>query len=51
MLQPKQTKFRKMHKGRNRGLAQNGNTIAFGRYGLVAQTREFVQLAHIFQMQ
>ena len=39
MLQPKQTKFRKMHKGRNRGLAQNGNTIAFGRYGLVAQTR------------
>ena len=39
MLQPKQTKYRKMHKGRNRGLAQNGNTIAFGRYGLVAQTR------------
>ncbi|MGK3445627.1 50S ribosomal protein L16, partial [Escherichia coli] len=22
MLQPKRTKFRKMHKGRNRGLAQ-----------------------------
>ena len=39
MLQPKQTKYRKMHKGRNRGLAQNGNTVAFGRYGLVAQTR------------
>ena len=39
MLQPKQTKFRKMHKGRNRGLAQNGNTVAFGRFGLVAQTR------------
>ena len=37
MLQPKQTKFRKMHKGRNRGLAQNGNTIAFGRFGLVHQ--------------
>ena len=28
-----------MHKGRNRGLAQNGNTIDFGRFGLVAQTR------------
>ena len=28
-----------MHKGRNRGLAQNGNTVAFGRFGLVAQTR------------
>ena len=39
MLQPKQTKFRKMHKGRNRGLAQNGNTIAFGRFGLVASNR------------
>ena len=39
MLQPKQTKYRKMHKGRNRGLAQNGNTVAFGKYGLVALTR------------
>ena len=39
MLQPKQTKYRKMHKGRNRGLAKNGNTVAFGRFGLVAQTR------------
>ena len=28
-----------MHKGRNRGLAQNGNTVAFGKYGLVALTR------------
>ena len=39
MLQPKQTKFRKMHKGRNRGLAQNGSTIAFGKFGLKASTR------------
>ena len=39
MLQPRQTKYRKMHKGRNRGLAQNGNTIAFGRFGLVASGR------------
>ena len=28
-----------MHKGRNRGLAQNGNSIAFGRFGLVASGR------------
>ena len=28
-----------MHKGRNRGLAQSGNTIAFGKYGLKASTR------------
>ena len=39
MLQPKQTKFRKMHKGRNRGLAQSGNTIAFGEYALKATGR------------
>lgn len=34
MLQPKRTKFRKMHKGRNTGLAQRGNTVAFGEVGL-----------------
>jgi large subunit ribosomal protein L16 len=36
MLQPKRTKFRKMHKGRNRGLAQNGNKVSFGTFGLKA---------------
>jgi large subunit ribosomal protein L16 len=36
MLQPKRTKFRKMHKGRNRGLAQSGNSVSFGEYGLKA---------------
>jgi large subunit ribosomal protein L16 len=39
MLQPKRTKFRKQHKGRNRGLAQSGNSVAFGEYGLKATTR------------
>jgi large subunit ribosomal protein L16 len=34
MLQPKRTKFRKQHKGRNRGYAQRGNTVAFGEFGL-----------------
>ena len=34
MLQPKRTKFRKMQKGRNRGLAQVGNKVSFGEYGL-----------------
>lgn len=33
MLQPKRTKFRKMHKGRNRGLAQ-GTDVSFGSFGL-----------------
>ncbi|MFL2554796.1 MAG: 50S ribosomal protein L16 [Candidatus Rariloculaceae bacterium] len=36
MLQPKRTKFRKQHKGRNRGLAQRGNSVDFGEYGLKA---------------
>jgi len=39
MLQPKRTKFRKQFKGRNRGLAQRGNTVAFGEYGLKAMDR------------
>ncbi|MYB89515.1 MAG: 50S ribosomal protein L16 [Proteobacteria bacterium] len=39
MLQPKRTKFRKQRKGRNRGLAQNGNKVSFGEYGLKAVTR------------
>lgn len=39
MLQPKRTKFRKQHKGRNRGLAQAGSDVSFGEYGLKATTR------------
>ena len=39
MLQPKRTKFRKQQKGRNRGLAQRGNTVAFGEYGLKSTGR------------
>lgn len=39
MLQPKRTKFRKMHKGRNRGLAHRGSTVSFGEFGLKATSR------------
>ncbi len=39
MLQPKRTKFRKQQKGRNRGLALNGNKVSFGEYGLKAVAR------------
>ena len=35
-LMPKRTKFRKMQKGRNRGKATRGNTVAYGQYGLQA---------------
>ena len=34
MLQPKRTKFRKQHKGKNRGLANRGNKVSFGTFGL-----------------
>lgn len=34
MLQPKRTKFRKMHKGRVKGLATRGHEIAFGSFGV-----------------
>jgi large subunit ribosomal protein L16 len=39
MMQPKRTKFRKQFKGRNRGLAQRGNSVAFGEYGLKTTDR------------
>jgi large subunit ribosomal protein L16 len=39
MLQPKRTKFRKQHKGRNRGLAERGSSVSFGEYGLKATGR------------
>lgn len=38
-MQPKRTKYRKQSKGRNRGLAANGNKVSFGEYGLKATTR------------
>ena len=36
MLSPKRVKFRKMFKGRTKGLATRGATVAFGHYGLQA---------------
>jgi large subunit ribosomal protein L16 len=37
MLQPKRTKFRKLQKGRVKGVAKGGYTLNFGAYGLKAQ--------------
>jgi len=39
MLQPKRTKFRKLHKGRNRGLSTRGSKVSFGEFGLKATGR------------
>lgn len=36
MLQPKRTKFRKKQKGRVKGIAQRGHTLAFGSFGIKA---------------
>lgn len=36
MLQPKRTKFRRMQKGRVKGIAQRGHSISFGSFGLKA---------------
>ena len=36
MLQPKRTKFRKLHKGRIHGDAKGGSDLNFGTYGLKA---------------
>jgi large subunit ribosomal protein L16 len=42
MLQPTRTKFRKAHKGRIKGVATSGNTLAFGQFGLKALEPERV---------
>src|SRR5690606_38725304 len=34
MLAPKRIKFRKTFKGRTKGIASRGNTVAFGQFGL-----------------
>jgi large subunit ribosomal protein L16 len=39
MLLPKRTKFRKVQKGRNRGLAQTGSSVSFGEFGLKSVDR------------
>jgi len=36
MLMPKRTKHRKLHRGKRRGMAMRGSSIAFGTYGLQA---------------
>ena len=40
MLLPKKTKYRKVRKGKNNGVATSGNYVAFGDFGLVSQEAE-----------
>lgn len=46
-LMPKRVKWRKAQKGRNRGNATRGNTVAFGEYGLQALDPGRVNSRHI----
>ena len=47
MLQPKRTKFRKMHKGRIHGEAKGGTTLNFGTFGLKAVEPERITARQI----
>ena len=47
MLMPKRTKFRKQHRGKRRGAAQAGNSVAFGDFGLQAQSNGWVDARQI----
>ncbi len=46
-LMPKRVKFRKTQRGKNRGNASRGNTVAFGEYGLQALEHVWVTAKQI----
>lgn len=46
-LAPRRVKYRKMFKGQRPGMASRGNTIAFGEYGILAETRGWVSARQI----
>ena len=47
MLMPKRVKWRKQQRGRNRGKAHRGNTVAFGEYGLASEEGAWIESKHI----
>ena len=47
MLAPKRIKWRKQQKGRVRGKATRGNTVAFGQYGLQSLDRAWITARQI----
>src|ERR1700710_161766 len=46
-LMPKRVKFRKSQRGKNRGNATRGNTVAFGEYGLQALKHAWITAKQI----
>jgi large subunit ribosomal protein L16 len=47
ILLPAKTKFRKVHKGRNRGLSKGNTTLSFGEFGIQALERGSIPAAQI----
>ena len=47
MLMPKRVKRRKQHRGRMKGIATNGNYVAYGTYGLAADGRGWIDSKQI----
>src|SRR4029450_12074598 len=47
MMQPKRTKYRKQHKGRNEGLTKRGAELNFGSFGMKATTNARVTARQI----
>jgi large subunit ribosomal protein L16 len=47
MLQPKRVKFRKVHKGRVHGQANDGNTLAFGDFGMQTLEPHWITAAQL----
>ena len=47
MLMPKQTKHRKSHRGRRRGLSKGGNEVTFGDFGLQAVETSYITARQI----
>ena len=47
MLQPRRVKHRKHHRGSRRGVASGGTTVAFGEFGLQAQSAAWIDSRHI----
>lgn len=47
MQQPKKSKYRKEFRGKRAGVAQRGNAVAFGDFGLQAVTADWVSARQI----
>ena len=47
MLMPKRVKRRRVHRGRMKGVATKGNTVTYGKFGLVAEEPAWIDSKQI----